>query len=117
MFVFRCLRKSMWFRGMTIKENDEVTIEDIPRCGKGSDLTKGENPCFELVKGPAKPEVVEPADNDPRSDQEIRDDIFTRFEFKASPRWKRATILAKEKELEMLQGKDAVLAETEYEAL
>ena len=95
------------------KLNDEIDGE-LPKCGKGTDLTKGENPCWKRVSNKAEPEPVEPADKDPRSDSEIRDDIFTKYGDKIHPNMRRDNLLAKEKDLKRSKDMDAADTTIDY---
>lgn len=109
--TYRCLRNNLWFRGMMLNLNDEITGEH-PFCGKGRDLTEGDNPVFEVVNGPAKPIEKEPDDNDPRSDAEIRSDLWEIYGCKVHPNMKRSNLLSRELEQKMLHAKDEGLTQT-----
>ena len=114
---YRCLKKEVWFRSHMFKQGDIYTGEP-PVCGKGTDLTKGDNPCFELIgESKGKPSIPERKDTDERTDAEIRDDIWAKYGEKVHPNMKRENLLAKEKMLMYHKGKDAQMAETDYEVV
>lgn len=109
--------------GHSLIKGDQIN-SSLPTCGKGVDLTKPHKvkedgkvvkihpPAFELVTGPVvvKEEVV-PVDADPRSKNEIAEDIFIAFEEKVNPlRISRPDIIALEKRLIIERQKDAQTA-------
>lgn len=111
---YRCLKKELFFKNHMFKYGD-VYEGEPPKCGKGTDLTTGDKPAFRLIPGtePEPEKDEKPQDDDPRSDAQIREDIWTIYGDKVHPNMKRSNLLAKEKLLKNLKGKDAMMAETE----
>lgn len=45
--VVRADPNGLIFKGMQLKVGDVITGEDVPRCGKGTDLASGKKKVFE----------------------------------------------------------------------
>lgn len=117
MKTYLCLKKGLWWAGRMWNKGDQYT-GGPPECGKGTDLTKGKNPCFKVIEGSVSIEDEdEEVDDDPRTRAAIINDLWVKYEDRCNPRLKRADLLAREKELQHLKSKDHLTADTEYKVM
>ena len=107
---------------------DEITMEDEPRDGKGWSLVNLREEALEQRKTPGfkqtsgkpgpqrlmkdqtgSPDFDKMAEEDPRTNSQIRSDIKKDFDNSPSPKMKKSSLLSLEAKLRVLYGKDAAI--------